>query len=66
MPLARQIAAGRHVQRRYQAGDRIRVGDIEGTISELGLSTTRIEIGGGGFVDVATAGLIAAGVTVRG
>jgi len=66
VPLARQIAAGRHVQRRYQAGDRIRVGDIEGTISELGLSTTRIEIGGGGFVDAPTADFIAGGVTVRG
>jgi small-conductance mechanosensitive channel len=52
VPVARQIAAGRHVQNRYSAGDMIRVGDVEGRVMEVGLATTRIELGGGKQIDV--------------
>lgn len=52
VPLARQVAAGRHVARRYMAGERIRVGDAEGSIAEIGLASTRIEVSKGRFVDV--------------
>ena len=52
VPLARQVAAGRHVANRYNPGERVRVGDAEGTIAEIGLATTRIQVGDGRFVDV--------------
>ena len=52
VPLARQVAAGRHVSRRYNAGEKIRVGDSEGSIAEIGLASTRIQVADGRFVDV--------------
>ncbi|MBT8197026.1 MAG: mechanosensitive ion channel [Acidimicrobiia bacterium] len=44
-PIARQIAAGRHVQNTYEAGQRVRFGDLEGTITEIKLATTSITVG---------------------
>jgi small-conductance mechanosensitive channel len=52
VPVARQIAAGRHVQSRYSSGDLIRIGEVEGRVVEIGLATTRIELGGGTNIDV--------------
>jgi small-conductance mechanosensitive channel len=52
VPLAKQVAAGRHVAKRYRQGERVRVGDVEGPIAEIGLASTRIEVGEGRFVDV--------------
>jgi small-conductance mechanosensitive channel len=52
VPLARQVAAGRHVSNRYNPGERVRVGDAEGPIAEIGLATTRIKVGDDRFVDV--------------
>lgn len=52
VPLAKQVAAGRHVANRYDPGDRVRVGTTEGSIVEIGLATTRIQVGDGRFVDV--------------
>jgi hypothetical protein len=52
VPLARQVAAGRHVANRYRPGESVRVGDAEGAISEIGLASTRIKVGDGRFVDV--------------
>jgi small-conductance mechanosensitive channel len=52
VPVARQIAAGRHVQSRYSNGDLIRIGEVEGRVVEVGLATTRIELGGGNQIDV--------------
>jgi hypothetical protein len=52
VPLARQVAAGRHVAKRYKAGERVRVGDAEGPIAEIGLASTRIQVGEERFVDV--------------
>jgi len=52
VPLARQVAAGRHVSRRYNAGEKIRVGDAEGSIAEIGLASTRLQVADGRFVDV--------------
>lgn len=52
VPLARQVAAGRHVNNRYEAGLMVRVGDIEGRIVDIGLATTRIEVGAGKQIDV--------------
>lgn len=65
VPIAGQIAAGRHVQNRYNQGDRIRVGDVEGRITEIGLSTTRVEVSEGRSVDVPNGEFIAGVVDVR-
>ena len=52
VPLAKQVAAGRHVANRYNAGDKVRVGDTEGTIAEIGLASTRIMVAEDRYVDV--------------
>ncbi len=65
VPIARHVAAGRHVHNRYRPGDRIRVGDIDGTIAEIGLSTTRIEVSEGRSVDIPNGEFIAGVVDVR-
>ncbi len=63
--IARHIAAGRHVHNRYSHGDRIRVGDVEGRIVEIGLSTTRVEVSEGRSVDIPNGEFIAGVVDVR-
>lgn len=65
VPIARHVAAGRHVHNRYRPGDRIRVGDIDGTIAEIGLSTTRVEVSEGRSVDIPNGEFIAGVVDVR-
>jgi len=65
VPIARHVAAGRHVHNRYRPGDRIRVGDIDGTIAEIGMSTTRIEVSDGRSVDIPNGEFIAGLVDVR-
>lgn len=52
LPLAKQVAAGRHVQERYEEGQVISVLGHEGKITSIGLSTTRIEAMDGGVVDL--------------
>jgi small-conductance mechanosensitive channel len=64
VPLAKQVAAGRHVSRRYNPGERVRVGDAEGPIAEIGLASTRIQVGEGRFVDVPNEEFIARAVEV--
>ncbi len=65
VPVARHIAAGRHVHNRYAPGDRVRVGDVEGRIVEIGLSTTRVEVSEGRSVDVPNGEFITGVVDVR-
>lgn len=62
VPLARQVAAGRHVARRYRPGEKVRVGDAEGSISEIGLASTRIQVAEGRFVDVPNLDFIAGSI----
>jgi small-conductance mechanosensitive channel len=64
VPLARQVAAGRHVARRYRPGETVRVGDAAGAISEIGLASTRIEVAEGRFVDIPNLDFIAGAVEV--
>lgn len=52
LPLAKQVAAGRHVQERYEEGQVVRVEGHEGRIVSIGLSTTRLEAMDGGVVDI--------------
>lgn len=64
VPLARQVAAGRHVANRYDPGARVRVGDAEGPIAEIGLASTRIQVGEGRYVDVPNLEFIAGAIEV--
>lgn len=64
VPLAKQVAAGRHVSNRYSPGERVRVGDAEGPIAEIGLASTRIRVGEGRFVDIPNAEFIAKAIEV--
>ena len=64
VPLAKQVAAGRHVSNRYSPGERVRVGDAEGPIAEIGMASTRIRVGDGRFVDVPNAEFIAGAIEV--
>lgn len=41
-PVARQVAAGRHVDDRFNVGDFVEVGEIRGTIASIGLASTRV------------------------
>jgi small-conductance mechanosensitive channel len=42
LPMARQIAAGRHVDDRFETGDRVEIHGIIGAIESIGLSSSRI------------------------
>ncbi|MCP4967809.1 MAG: mechanosensitive ion channel [bacterium] len=64
VPLAKQVAAGRHVANRYTPGARVRVGDAEGPIAEIGLASTRIQVGDRRFVDIPNVEFIAGAVEV--
>lgn len=65
VPLARQVAAGRHVAARYTPGERVRIGDISGTIVEIGLVSSRIEVETGDAVDIPNAEFIEATIAVE-
>ena len=43
LPVARQVAAGRHVQERFSVGQTIQVAGHSGTLKSIGMSTSRIE-----------------------
>jgi small-conductance mechanosensitive channel len=64
VPLAKQVAAGRHVANRYDPGERVRVGDAEGPIVDIGLATTRIRVGDDRYVDVPNEEFIARAIEV--
>jgi small-conductance mechanosensitive channel len=42
LPLARQIAAGRHVEDRFTTGQLIRIGEIEGRIQRVHLASVSV------------------------
>lgn len=65
VPLARHVAAGRHVSARYEPGDLVRVGDVEGKLTEIGLVSTRIEIAESKSMDVPNVEFIERVVAVR-
>jgi len=64
VPLAKHVAAGRHVANRYNPGEKVRVGDAEGPIAEIGLATTRIQVADERYVDVPNADFIARAIEV--
>ena len=65
VPIARQVAAGRHVHKRYEPGDKVRIGDVEGAVAEIGLSTTRIQVSEQRAMDVPNAEFLGGAVSVE-
>jgi small-conductance mechanosensitive channel len=66
VPVARQVAAGRHVKERHAEGQMVRVGEVEGRVASIGLATTRIESMDGGFIEIPHAEFLAGNVEVLG
>ncbi len=66
VPLARQVAAGRHVKDAFEAGQMVRVGEVQGRIDSIGLASTRVEAMDGGFVEVPNDQFLAGNVEIMG
>ena len=65
VPLARQVAAGRHVKDAFDQGQLIKVAAVEGRIVSIGLASTRIEAMDGGFVEVPNDEFLGGEVSIR-
>ena len=52
VPMARQVAAGRHVSDRFALGQTVTIGDVTGSIVDVGLASTRIERTDGSSVEI--------------
>ena len=65
VPVARHVAAGRHVNGRYSPGEKVRVGDVQGTVVQVGLSTTRIRVSDQREVDIPNAEFLEGAVSVE-
>ena len=52
VPVARQVAAGRHIQNQYETGQMVRIGTVEGRITDIGMAATRVESMDGGIVAI--------------
>lgn len=63
---ARQVAAGRHVQHRFEAGQFIKFEGVEGRVQSIGLSSTRIEAMDGGVIDVPNESFLSEAVLIKG
>lgn len=66
VPLARQVAAGRHVKDRFATGQMVRVREVEGRIESIGLASTRIAAMDGGFVEVPNDDFLGGSVQILG
>ncbi|MDX1691236.1 MAG: mechanosensitive ion channel [Acidimicrobiia bacterium] len=66
LPVARQVAAGRHVSEHFSVGDRIEVDGVRGTMRSLGLATSRLEREDGTMVDVPNERFLGGAVTILG
>lgn len=56
--LAGTVIAGRYVEERFGAGERIAVGEYEGTITDIGLASTVLDLGRGETVEIPHAYLL--------
>jgi small-conductance mechanosensitive channel len=63
--IAGHVAAGRHVVNRYDPGETIRIGDIQGRIESIGLASTRVVVADGRRVDVPNREFLEATVEVH-
>lgn len=50
--LAGSVIAGRYVEDRFATGERIAAGDYEGTIIDIGLSSTALQLSDGNTVEL--------------
>lgn len=64
VPIARQVAAGRHVQNTFADGDRVRVGVHDGTISGIGLASTRV-VTSNGDVEIPNEEFLSGAVSIQ-
>jgi small-conductance mechanosensitive channel len=64
LPVARQVAAGRHVQERFELGQRLQVGGYVGTLQTTGLASSRIETDDGIVVELPNEAFLSGAVTV--
>jgi small-conductance mechanosensitive channel len=64
LPVARQVAAGRHVQERFELGQRLQVGGYVGTLQATGLASSRIETDDGIVVELPNEAFLSGAVTV--
>lgn len=63
--LAGTVIAGRYVEERFDPGDRIAIGDIEGEIADIGLASTAVQLDDGDVVEVPHSYLLSRPVTRR-
>lgn len=56
--LAGTVIAGRYIDERFSAGDRIAVGEYEGVIVDIGLASTAVDLGDGDTVEIPHAYLL--------
>lgn len=56
--LAGTVIAGRYVEERFSTGERIAVGEYEGTITDIGLASTALDVGRGETVEIPHAYLL--------
>ncbi|HSG80340.1 MAG TPA: mechanosensitive ion channel domain-containing protein [Acidimicrobiia bacterium] len=64
LPVARQVAAGRHVHERFELGQRLQVGGYVGTLQAIGLASSRIETDDGVLVELPNEAFLSGAVTV--
>lgn len=64
VPLARQVVAGRYVGNRFRPGQLIRIGDTEGRLLSVGLSSCVLETAGGDRFEVPNQAFLEGGVLV--
>lgn len=64
LPVARQVAAGRHVSDRYRVGQRLAVAGYVGRLTAIGLLTSRLVTDEGIIVEVPNESFLSASVSV--
>lgn len=64
VPMARQVAAGRHVKERFEEGEMVKVGRVEGVIESIGIASTRLHAMDGGEIEVPNDEFLGAAVDV--
>ena len=52
LPIARQLAAGRHVEDRFAVGQQVRVGEVHGRIRGMGMASATLETDSGETYEV--------------
>lgn len=64
VPLARQVAAGRHVKERHSPGEMVKVRGMQGRIQSIGMASTRVEAMDGGYIEIPNDEFLGASVEI--